>query len=241
MTFEICATNLQSCKSAKTAGASRIELCTALDAGGMTPSAGLIRAAVKSSGLPVHVLIRPREGDFFYSKTEIQIMLDDIRQCRKLGAAGVVVGVLKKNGRLDLPVLKKMLAAARPMEITCHRAFDCTPDPFAALEDLILLGFDRILTSGQTESAFEGKFLIQKLVERAAGRIQIQPGAGIHSENIGEIRRATGAENFHFTAKTRLLQKTSARRIENLPPEFWVSDSDLIFSTIQNCSNGTQI
>lgn len=235
MKIEICATNLASTQAAKAAGATRIELCSALEVGGVTPSAGLIRAAVRESGLPVHVLIRPREGDFFYSKSEVKIMLDDIRTCKKLGAAGVVVGVLKKNGTLDLPILKKMLAAARPMEITCHRAFDCTPDPAAALENLIELGFDRVLTSGQTESAFDGRFLLKKLVEQSAGRIQIQPGAGITSENIGEIRRATGATNFHFTAKTRVLQKTSARRIENLPPEYWGSDPDLISKTIQNC------
>ena len=230
MTFEICAVNIQSALAAERAGAHRIELCSALDAGGITPSQGLIRAAVHQLSIPVNVLIRPREGHFCYSDNELDIMLDDIRFCHEAGVNGVVVGALTTDGQLDLPKMQAMAVMAADMEIVCHRAFDFTTDPAAAREQLIALGYRRVLSSGQSPSAFEGRFLLKKMVEQAAGRIGIMPGAGISADNIRSIAETTGAQEFHFTAKKKV---TGAADIPGLESWFWESDEKLIRQTMQ--------
>ncbi len=227
MNFEVCAVNIQSARAAQRAEAHRIELCSALDVGGLTPSLGLIRAAVRALEIPVHVLIRPREGDFCYSDAELEIMLDDIRVCREAGAAGVVVGALTDKGQLDLPKMKAMKAAAEGMEATCHRAFDFTEDPSEALEQLIAMGFRRVLSSGQSDSAFEGRFLLQKLVHQSNGRIAVMPGAGINAENIQAITEVSGARDFHFTGKKKVLT-SGGREIPGLEFWHWESDESLI-------------
>lgn len=203
MVFEICAVNIQSALAAERAGAHRIELCSALDAGGITPSQGLIRAAVHQLKIPVNVLIRPREGHFCYSENELDIMLDDIRFCHEAGVHGVVVGALTIDNQLDLPKMQAMKNMAGDMEIVCHRAFDFTADPAASLEQLITLGYSRVLSSGQMASAYEGRFLLKKLTEQAAGRISVMPGAGISADNIRAIAEATRAQEFHFTGKKK--------------------------------------
>jgi len=222
MNFEVCAVNIQSALAAQRAAAHRIELCSALDVGGLTPSLGLIRAAVRALEIPVHVLIRPREGDFCYSDLELEIMLEDIRLCREAGAAGVVVGALTAEGFLDLPKMKTMKDAAEGLEATCHRAFDFTPDPAEALEQLIAMGFGRVLSSGQSDSAFEGRFLLRKWVQQANGRIAVMPGAGINFENIKEIVTATGAKDIHFTGKKKVLASGGAE-IPGLESWHWES------------------
>lgn len=225
--FEICAVNIQSALAAQDAGAHRIELCSALDAGGITPSPGLISAAVKALSIPVNVLIRPREGDFCYDKRELAIMLADIRYCREAGAHGVVVGALTPQGQLDLEKLEAMRAAAGPLEVAHHRAFDFTMDPALALEQLIALGFHRVLSSGQSDSAYEGRFLLQKMVQQAAGRISIMPGAGIDAAHIKAIAEVSGAQEFHFTGKVRVTPE-GTHAIEGLDAGYWVSEAGRI-------------
>ncbi len=239
MTFEICATNLASCHAARLAGAHRIELCSGLDAGGLTPSAGLIKSAIEKTGLPVNVLIRVREGDFYFSKEEIEVMVADIKICRKMGANGVVIGALKTNGKLDISALKKMVAAAGTLEVVCHRAIDFTKNPFEALEQLIKIGVRRVLTSGQTETAFDGRFHLKKMMEHAAGRIEIMPGSGINASNIAEIRRVTGATQFHFTGKERAANEKSGKKIDNLAASFWVSSEKLIREIIEKVEHSS--
>ncbi len=141
MQFEVCVTNIASVIAADRAGAHRVELCAALDVGGVTPSIGLVRAAVQAGQIPVYVLIRVREGDFCYSDAELAVMLDDIHACREAGARGVVIGALQRDGRLHLPQMQALRAAAGALDVTCHRAFDSTPDPFAALDQLAELGY----------------------------------------------------------------------------------------------------
>ena len=163
--FEICAVNIQSAIAAQNAGAHRIELCSALDVGGLTPSPGLIRAAVEQLQIPVNVLIRPREGDFTYDDREFNVILDDIRFCRDAGVNGVVVGALTADMELDSEQMLAMKVVAGPMEMVCHRAFDFTPDAQKALESLIYWGYQRVLSSGQQANAMEGRFLLQQLVQ----------------------------------------------------------------------------
>lgn len=229
--FEVCAPNIQSALAAQEAGAQRIELCTALDIGGVTPSPGLIRAAVAALQIKVNVLIRPREGDFCYTDTELQVMLDDIRFCREAGVNGVVVGALNQNGQLDLPKLQAMREAAGDLEIVHHRAFDFCIDPFEALEQLIDLGYHRVLSSGLANSAYEGRFLLHKLIQHACGRISIMPGAGIDASNIQAISAATSAYEFHFTAKTKV-DPSQGKAIRGLEASYWQSDAALIRATI---------
>lgn len=225
MTFEICAVNIQSALAASNAGAHRIELCSALDAGGLTPSPGLIRAAIRQLSIPVNVLIRPREGHFCYTQAELDIMLDDIRFCCESGANGVVVGALTADNQLDIPKMQAMKEAAGSMEVACHRAFDFTADPATALEQLIALGFRRVLSSGQAASAYEGRFLLKKLVEKAAGRIGVMPGAGISAKNIRAIAETTGAREFHFTGKKKMAGEGV---IPGLEGWYWESDEGII-------------
>jgi len=227
MKFEVCAVNIQSALAAQHAGAHRIELCVALDVGGLTPSLGLIRAAVRALDIPVHVLIRPREGDFCYTESELGLMLEDIQVCRQSGAAGVVIGALSLDGQLDLPKMQAMKLAAAGMEATCHRAFDFTPDPVESLEQLIGMGFGRVLSSGQSANAFEGQELLQKLVRQAAGRIAVMPGGGINIENIRAIAEFTGAKDVHFTAKQKVLS-ASESTLPGLESWHWESNADQI-------------
>jgi copper homeostasis protein len=225
MVFEICAVNIQSALAAERAGAHRIELCSALDAGGLTPSQGLIRAAVHQLKIPVNVLIRPREGHFCYSENELDIMLDDIRFCHEAGVHGVVVGALTADNQLDLPKMRAMKTMAGDMEIVCHRAFDFTVDPAAALEQLIALGYRRVLSSGQSATAWAGRLLLKKLVEQAADRISVMPGAGISAENIRVLAETTGAQEFHFTGKKKVEGKVD---IPGLESWYWESDEEMI-------------
>lgn len=227
MNFEVCAVNIQSALAAAQAGADRIELCTALDLGGLTPSLGLTQAALRVLDIPVHVLIRPREGDFCYTETELEIMLDDIRHCRDAGVAGVVVGALGPDGLLDKPKMLRMKAAAEHMEVTCHRAFDFTPDACAALETLMEMGFGRVLSSGQQENAYHGRFLLKKMVEQARGRMAVMPGGGLSEQNIRAIAEFTGAIDFHFTAKIRQ-QRAGVHEMKGLASWHWESDAGQI-------------
>jgi len=198
MLLEICSNSLQSSINAQEAGAHRVELCENLSQGGTTPSYGLISQARKHLNIKMNVLIRPRTGDFFYSDLEYQIIQEDIRMAKQLGADGVVCGILLANGDVDITRTKALVGLAKPMSFTFHRAFDFTNDPFKALEDVILTGADRILTSGQQPTAIHGEHLLRELVKLAKGRISIMPGSGINAENI-EFLIETGATEFHMS------------------------------------------
>jgi len=225
--FEICAVNFASALAAEQGGAHRIELCSALDVGGITPSPGLIQQTIKNlTTTEVHVLIRPREGNFCYTNDELAVMIDDIAFCRQAGAAGVVVGALNAENELDMPKMKAMRDAVGSMSITCHRAFDFTQKPLEALEWLIELGFSRVLSSGQAPTAYEGRRWLKTFVESANGRIAVMPGSGITAENIRAIATETGALDFHFTGKKRIEQPTGA--LPGLENWYWESDADLI-------------
>lgn len=198
--IEVCCNSVDDVFAARAAGAIRVELCTAIESGGLTPSAGLIAEAVKEShDIAVNVLIRPRGGDFVYSEHELTVMEADIDMARRAGAQGVVIGVLTARGEIDIHAMKRLLDRCGGLDVTFHRAFDVCSDPFASLEQIIDLGIPRLLTSGCRPSAMQGVNVIKRLIDQAARRISIMPGAGITPSNISEIEAITGAEEFHST------------------------------------------
>ncbi|MBQ2497807.1 MAG: copper homeostasis protein CutC [Prevotella sp.] len=208
--FEVCANSVESCRAAQLGGADRVELCAGIPEGGTTPSYGEIKQARRvldegaAQGLKatrLHVIIRPRGGDFLYSEWELERMAEDIRICRELGADGVVFGCLRPDGSLDTEANARLLEVTQHPTITFHRAFDRCAHPEQALEELISQGFDRILTSGQQPTALEGIDLLKKLHEQAAGRIKILAGCGVNEENIRKIHETTGVTEFHFSAR----------------------------------------
>lgn len=201
MIFECCCQTSEDAMEARRGGASRVELCVRLEVGGVTPSRENISQTVKVCGLPVNVLVRPREGNFVYDCREERQIIDAVCFCKSLNVNGIVVGALTKDGDVDLPLMTRIMAAASPLEVTFHRAFDECRNPREALEDIIWLGCKRLLTSGQEESAIKGRLLIKELVHQAAGRIIIMPGAGIMPVNILQLARVTGAVEYHGSAR----------------------------------------
>lgn len=199
--LEICAGSVESAIAARDGGAQRIELCAALEIGGVTPSAGIIAEARKVEGLALNVIIRPRGGDFLYNSYEAESMIHDILLCKELGADGVVIGALTADGDIDTALCKRLIAAADGMSVTFHRAFDMCRDPRQALEELIALGCDRVLTSGQATTAEAGIPLLKELVGQAAGRIIIMPGCGVNSVNAARILQETDATEIHASAR----------------------------------------
>lgn len=197
--LEICCGDIASVQAAVEGGADRIELCSGLEAGGLTPSSGLIRAAVRS-GLPVNVLIRPRGGDFLYSHDEISVMEQDIICAIESDANGVVIGALTRNGDIDIETMERLIGATGNLDITFHRAFDLCRNPMKALEDIIALGCKTLLTSGQASRAEKGVELIAALQKKAGSRLQIMAGAGVNPDNAAYILQATGIEALHASA-----------------------------------------
>lgn len=195
--IEVCVDSVASAVAATDAGAGRLELCAGLAEGGLTPSAGLVAACRDQVAIPLYPIIRPRGGDFVYSDAELDVMERDIATMKQLGADGVVLGLLEPDGSVDLVRTRAMVAAARPLDVTFHRAFDQTRDPEAALEAVIAAGADRILTSGHAASASDGIPLLAKLVQRAAGRLAVLAGGGITEENVGRIVAASGVREVH--------------------------------------------
>jgi copper homeostasis protein len=201
LTFEICIDSTAAAIDAASSGASRVELCTALFEGGITPSLGLIETTLAAvTALRVHVLIRPRGGDFIYDAHEVAAMVRDIEAARAAGAHGVVVGALTPGGEVDLATTEKLIAAAGSMQITFHRAFDMVAEPRDTLETLVRLGCHRVLTSGQESSALEGAPLIADLVRLAGDRIIVMAGGGVTPRNVARIAGATGVREMHFAA-----------------------------------------
>jgi copper homeostasis protein len=199
--LEICANSVASCLEAQKGGAYRVELCAAIPEGGTTPSYGDIALARELLEIKLNVIIRPRGGDFLYSDLEQRIMLKDIEAARKLGADGVVIGCLTPQGEVDMPRIRELIQAAEGMSITFHRAFDMCRDPFEGLEQIIELGCDRILTSGQQPKAEQGIELLKELVKEAGNRIIIMPGSGVNAQNIAKLAKETGAKEFHLSAR----------------------------------------
>ena len=199
--LEICVFNIETAIEAQRAGADRIELCENYANGGTTPSYGFLKEAKEKLALPVFPMIRPRGGDFCYSKHELNIMKKDILLCKEIGFEGIVIGLLHYYGTIDKENLLRLIDLAYPMDVTFHRAFDRCKEPLSALETIIECGCSRILTSGQKPKAVDGKELIQKLIEQADERIMIMPGSGINSSNISEICQFTKAIEFHSSAR----------------------------------------
>ena len=201
--LEVIGFTIGGCQVAQAAGAYRIELCDNAGEGGTSPSYGLIKAARSVLKIQLYPIIRPRSGDFLYSDVEFQMMLDDIRICKKLGCDGIVTGILDSDGSINRHRMYRICELAYPLGVTFHRAFDRTADPFTAMETIIDVGCERILTSGQKTNAFDGIELIKDLVDRAEERIVIMPGSGICSENIKEVANKTGATEFHSSARKK--------------------------------------
>ncbi|MBR5002703.1 MAG: copper homeostasis protein CutC [Bacteroidaceae bacterium] len=209
--LEVCAGSVESVAAARNGGAARVELCSALEIGGITPSVGLITEARHIEGIALNVLIRPRGGDFLYNESEVATMEQDIIAARQCGADGVVIGALTAEGDVDVQVCNRLIKAAEGMSITFHRAFDMCRNPFLALEDIISLGCHRILTSGQAASAYAGITLIKQLVEAAQGRISIMPGCGVNATNATAILNSTGCYEIHASARTSVESRMQYR------------------------------
>lgn len=203
-TLEIIGFNIESCVIAQDAGAHRIELCDGPGEGGTTASYGFIKEARKKLYISLYPIIRPRGGDFLYTDAEFEIMKDDIQMCKRLGCDGIVTGLLLKDGSIDKGRCSRLAELAYPMGVTFHRAFDRAANPEKALEDIIDCGFERILTSGQKPTAPEGANFLAKLVKKAEDRIIIMPGSGVRPGNIVDLAKATGAIEFHSSARKNM-------------------------------------
>jgi copper homeostasis protein len=202
MQLEICVDSVESAVAAEAGGAQRVELCSALAEGGLTPSMGLIRAVRSHINIGVHVMIRPREGDFLYSDEERAIMLDDIKSAARAGANGVVLGLLTADGEVDVESTRAMVEAAHPMEVTFHRAIDMARDLEASLDKVIESGATRILTSGGAQSALLGGERIAGLVRAADSRIGVMVCGNVRAKNLPQVAIATGAREFHAAMRT---------------------------------------
>ena len=211
MIFEICVDAVEGVQAARQAGAQRVELCSDLVEGGVTPSIGLVGQACRQ-GIAVNVLVRPRGGDFVFSALEMEVMRQDILALKAAGASGVVLGVLRPDGAIDFGRTRELVDVARPLSVTFHRAFDLCRDPAAGLEVLVRAGIDRLLTSGQRANALEGAECIAGLVKQAGGRIAVMAGGGINAQNLPDIIKATGVGEIHFSARKPVASTMSFRR-----------------------------
>ena len=225
--LEICCYNLNSVLIAAEAGADRVELCADPSSGGTTPGIGLIKSARKRIGIELYPIIRIRGGDFLFSEEEFEVMLHEVTACKSAGCDGVVFGMLLQDGRIDKIHSSKLIEKAYPMGVCFHRAFDWSVNPFEALEDIIEIGCERILTSGQQPKAIMGAPLIKDLIKQAADRIQIMPGSGIRAENIADLKKETGATHFHSSASK--LTKSSMDFVQ----PFMIEDQSVVMADRQ--------
>lgn len=200
VTFEVCVDSAEAALAAERGGAGRVELCSDLLEGGLTPSHGTLVVARRELRAGLMAMVRPRGGDFCYSATEFAVMREDVLAAKALGADGVVFGLLLPDGTVDAERTRELIELARPLPVTFHRAFDMTRDPFEALDTLIGLGVDRLLTSGQEPSVVEGLALIAELARRAAGRIIVMPGGGITARNVARVVAEAGVREVHFAS-----------------------------------------
>ena len=237
--LEVCAFHIESCIIAERAGAARVELCDNPIEGGTTPSYGTIKKVRDKISIQLYPIIRPRANNYFYSEDEFAIIKEDILMCKEAGCDGISVGVQKQNGEIDTERFKRIVDWASPMGVTCNRVFDCAPDPYRALEDIISCGCERILTSGLQSTAPAGTELLKKLIQQAKNRIIIMPGAGVNSSNIAKLKEETGASEFH----------SSARRIAPNPVTFinkavsdygnvYIADEDEVKAMVRATEHG---
>lgn len=231
VTIEVCVDNPQSLKAAIAGGADRIELCSALAVGGLTPSRGFIEMAA-GLGVPVHAMIRPRDGDFDYETADIGVMKSDIRACADAGLAGIVVGAT--TGRsLDLSVMSELIDCAGSLHVTLHRAFDLMADPLKAIDDAAALGVERILTSGGARCAEDGMLQIRSCVAHATDRLSIMAGSGVNADNASRIIRSTGVREIHGSFSRQI--GGSDGQLQSLgftiPAGLTVTDADIVRET----------
>ncbi|HTL09809.1 MAG TPA: copper homeostasis protein CutC [Chitinophagaceae bacterium] len=237
-TLEICCYSYSSCLVAAAAGADRIELCADAGEGGTTAGYGTIKLVKEKIQLPVYPIIRPRGGDFFYSDEEFSVMKTEILLSKELGCEGVVIGMLQQDGSIDKERCSRLVALAYPMGVTFHRAFDRANNPFEAMEEIIQIGCERILTSGHKPVAADGIQLLNDLVRQANDRISIMPGSGIRAANIIELAKKTGASEFHSSASIKMnsnMQFVNAGMQETL--QTIMADADEVSSMKTQLSN----
>ncbi len=238
--LEVCADSVRSAVAAQEGGADRIELCSALVIGGLSPSVSMFRQVKENTDIKVRVLLRPRFGDFCYDDYEFETLREEVAQFCELGADGVVIGILKPDGTLNMQQMEALVKAADGVGITMHRAFDVCRDPYEALEQCISLGIDTILTSGQKSSAWEGRELLAGLVDKAKGRIDILAGAGINPDVIEKLAPYTGVKSFHMSGKKVIDSKMEFRR-EGVPMgipgfsefEVWQTDTEQVKKAVK--------
>ena len=222
MILEICVDSLESARAAESGGAQRVELCSALSEGGITPSAGLMQAVHESLNIPIYAMVRPRGGDFFYTQDEFRIMRSDIAQAKSIGVDGVVLGLLHQDGRIDVERTRELVNLASPMGVTFHRAIDWTPDIEVALEDVIATGAERVLTSGGMQTAVQAVDRIGAMIARSANRMRVMVCGGIRKGNIAEVAQKTGATEFHAS-----LRKKTASAVSYRNPGLHLGDPDV--------------
>ncbi|MFC0773220.1 copper homeostasis protein CutC [Terrimonas alba] len=225
--IEIATSDFLTTKSAVEGGADRIELCANLGEGGTTPSYGHIKKCRESFNVLIYPIIRPRGGDFLFTDEEFDIMLQDVKLCKQLGCDGVVIGLLNRDGSIDKKRSSRLVEAAYPLGVTFHRAFDRCLDPFVALEEIIEIGCERVLTSGQKPAAPDAAELIAQLNKAAADRIIIMPGSGVRKENIRQLAEATGCVEFHSSLRSK-----EASKMDFIHPSFAGSDDDYMNNAI---------
>lgn len=241
MRVEICVDSPAGAWAAERGGADRVELCDNLFEGGTTPSAGSIKLARRELKIGLQVIIRPRGGDFLYSESELEVMREDIRTAKDLGADGVVLGCLTAGGDIDCARTEELIGLARPLSVTFHRAFDMCRNPQQALEELIKLRVDRVLTSGQQASCLEGLELISALEKQSAGRIIVMPGGGITAGNVQKIIAATDVKEVHLSARSNVQSAMQYRNSRvfmggtSRPSEFsWKTTDESIVREVVN-------
>jgi copper homeostasis protein len=245
MRVEICVDSTTGAFAAERGGADRVELCDNLLEGGTTPSAGCIKIARRGLKIGLQVIIRPRGGDFLYSREELEVMREDIRVAKDLGADGLVLGCLTAEGDIDRALTEELIQLSRPLNVTFHRAFDMCRVPHRALEDLVSLGADRILTSGQEASCLQGQDLIAALHKQAAGRIVVMPGGGLTPHNIQKFVASTGVTEVHLSARHSVESGMNYRNGRVFmggtlrPPEFsWKTTDEAGVRSVVNGLNG---
>lgn len=230
MILEVCVDSYTSMLTAKNAGADRIELCSALNIGGLTPSYGLMKQASEMRGIEVFAMIRPRSGDFLYDDNEFQTMKNDIEIVKEMGFDGIVTGILKSDGKIDLIRMRELTKLAHPLKVVLHRAFDDAKDPISDIPDLIDMGICRILTSGQRANALEGAEYISDIQNKFGDKITIMPGCGVNSGNIEEIYKISRCKDYHLSGKTdvgsKMEYRENIKKMNTPESEFVVERAD---------------
>jgi copper homeostasis protein len=214
MILEICVDSVESAVAAERGGAQRVELCSNLLEGGITPSHGLISQVRSRIQIDLFIMIRPRGGDFLYTPDELDLMQEDILHARRLGADGIILGVLDSQALVDVPRTRRLVERATPLPVTFHRAIDMTPDPCAALQSVIETGAQRVLTSGGAPKVTQGLAQVGRIVQAAGDRIRVMAGGGINPQNIAAVAQATAASEFHASVRSRLPSPVQYHRRE---------------------------